>query len=78
LFVAGTGTPSSVAVEDAIASVSFLGVNPVSVDEAGATYYAYSEVLSVFGDDSGETNTGEFVYVFNIQLAAWLIHLVVQ
>ncbi|KAH6912856.1 hypothetical protein BKA70DRAFT_1559312 [Coprinopsis sp. MPI-PUGE-AT-0042] len=64
VFLAGTGTRASIDINDAVASISFLGASPVSVDEAGATYYAFSRIVSDIprigtteGEVITETNT---------------------
>jgi hypothetical protein len=58
IFLAGQAT--SIDIADAVASITFLGATPISVDEAGATHYAYSRIVSDIGrGNQVTTETGK-------------------
>lgn len=52
LFVAETPTPDGQAP---VASLSVLGIRPLSVDDTGATHYVYSQIVSIASDPAGAT-----------------------
>ncbi|KAH6912829.1 hypothetical protein BKA70DRAFT_1422388 [Coprinopsis sp. MPI-PUGE-AT-0042] len=54
LFLVGTPTPTRSDTGVQVASVSLIGVSPVSVGQAGATHYAYSQAISWLGRASSE------------------------